>query len=522
MNKRAKHIIHMLLTFLIALTALYIIIGLYYRGGFPCCTWINGVYCTGKSVAEVNAELSNKFMYDGLKIKDKDGATLTISAGEIGFKADYTDALDEFIANQNVFAWGINAFENMNRKIEPKLSVDTEKLDAKISDWEIFDLNEALDVYIQKTEDGYTLVNELTDYPEREDVIKAVHDSLLNLETEVDLGSEQYAYCYKQMPLNEKQQKTVDLYSKIEDISKCNLVYELGNEKFPIDGKVACSFLLTTDEEQQPAPARDDYYDDEYDEYDCVDDEPEYNPGDDVYISNGVEFRGLNNTTTSDGFVLDQNGNPIICESKLYSFIKKIADDHELTSCLERYKNGENCQIIISKKLYREDLFNVNDEFQYLKGVFMSNANGSEGVRQLVDPETVAIVDGEKDLGGTYIEVNIAEQQLSYYVDGRLDMQFPVVTGNMSIADRATPAGYFKICERMSPKVLKGEDYSTPVDYWLRIYKGVGIHDAKWRSSFGGEIYKTDGSHGCVNSPLNEVSQLWKKVTNGTPVIMYY
>ena len=507
MRKRTKHIMRKLLTFFLALTALYFIIGLYYRGGFPCCTWINGVYCTGKSVAEVNAELSGKFVYNGLKIKDKNGAMLTISAKDIGFHADYTDALDDFISNQNIFTWGIDAFQNMNRTVEPKLSVNTEKLDAKISDWEIFDINEDLDVYITKTDNGYALTNELTDYPVRQDVINAVHDSLLNLETEIDLSSEKYAYCYAPMPVSEKQQNTIDLFEKIKKIMDCKLVYELGNEKFPVDSKVASSFLLTTDEYE--SLGGDENWDDE-------------NPARNIYISNGTEFRGLDNTTMSDGFVLDNNGNPIICESKLYAFIKKIADDHELESSLERYKNGENCQIIISKKHYREELFNVDTEFQYLKGVFMSNNTTEEGTRQLVDPESVAVVDAATDLGGTYIEVNIGEQVLSYYVDGQLDMQFPVVTGDMSKEDRATPAGYFKICERMSPKVLKGEDYETPVTYWLRIYKGVGIHDATWRSSFGGDIYRTNGSHGCVNSPFNEVGQLWKKVKNGTPIIMYY
>ena len=30
---------------------------LYYRSNFPVNTWINGVYCTGKSIEQVNEEL---------------------------------------------------------------------------------------------------------------------------------------------------------------------------------------------------------------------------------------------------------------------------------------------------------------------------------------------------------------------------------------------------------------------------------------------------------------------------------
>ena len=28
---------------------------------------------------------------------------------------------------------------------------------------------------------------------------------------------------------------------------------------------------------------------------------------------------------------------------------------------------------------------------------------------------------------------------------------------------------------------------------------GIGFHDASWRDEFGGDIYLTDGSHGCIN-----------------------
>ena len=38
---------------------------------------------------------------------------------------------------------------------------------------------------------------------------------------------------------------------------------------------------------------------------------------------------------------------------------------------------------------------------------------------------------------------------------------------------------------------------------------GEGLHDATWRSSFGGTIYKNSGSHGCVNLPLKTAEQVY-------------
>ncbi|MBP3825785.1 MAG: L,D-transpeptidase, partial [Butyrivibrio sp.] len=69
---------------------------------------------------------------------------------------------------------------------------------------------------------------------------------------------------------------------------------------------------------------------------------------------------------------------------------------------------------------------------------------------------------------------------------------------------------------------LRGVDYVSYVNYWLGVNKGVGIHDANWRSKFGEEIYKSDGSHGCINCPYDSVEVLWDVVDIGTPVILYY
>ena len=51
--------------------------------------------------------------------------------------------------------------------------------------------------------------------------------------------------------------------------------------------------------------------------------------------------------------------------------------------------------------------------------------------------------------------------------------------------------------------------------------KNVGLHDASWRSSFGGQIYRTNGSHGCVNLPPSAAKAIFSYVSKGTPVVCY-
>ena len=48
------------------------------------------------------------------------------------------------------------------------------------------------------------------------------------------------------------------------------------------------------------------------------------------------------------------------------------------------------------------------------------------------------------------------------------------------------------------------------------------VPPASWRSQFGGEIYKTNGSHGCVNLPLDAAKTLYENVSYGFPVVCYH
>ena len=81
--------------------------------------------------------------------------------------------------------------------------------------------------------------------------------------------------------------------------------------------------------------------------------------------------------------------------------------------------------------------------------------------------------------------------------------------------------GIYPITFKKRNYTLVGEGYSSPVSYWIPFNKNVGLHDASWRSYFGGNIYKTNGSHGCVNLPTSVAKKIYKNVKKGEPVIVY-
>ena len=124
------------------------------------------------------------------------------------------------------------------------------------------------------------------------------------------------------------------------------------------------------------------------------------------------------------------------------------------------------------------------------------------------------------DIGGTYCEVDLANQHMYYYKNYNLVLDSPVVTGNTGLR-RGTPGGIWSIAYKQSPAVLKGDDYETKVTYWMPFNGGIGFHDATWRGSFGGNIYTYNGSHGCVNMPYYNAQTLFFEVEAGTPVIVY-
>ena len=131
-------------------------------------------------------------------------------------------------------------------------------------------------------------------------------------------------------------------------------------------------------------------------------------------------------------------------------------------------------------------------------------------------------VEGKDDIGNTYIEIDYTKQHLWYYENGSLVTETDVVTGNIS-RNNGSPDGVFKIVYKESPAVLKGEDYESDVTYFMPFACNVGIHDASWRNGrFGGDIYKSSGSHGCINAPLEIATILYERVKVGTPVVAFY
>lgn len=129
------------------------------------------------------------------------------------------------------------------------------------------------------------------------------------------------------------------------------------------------------------------------------------------------------------------------------------------------------------------------------------------------------------DIGNTYIEVDLSAQHMWYYENGELKFETgQIVSGKASDPKRKTPEGVYSVYTKSTNYTMKAADgsYTAKCAYFMRIsFEGIGFHDLS-RSAYGGNIYLTNGSHGCINMKKDEVKTLYEMVERGTPVIMYY
>lgn len=105
-----------------------------------------------------------------------------------------------------------------------------------------------------------------------------------------------------------------------------------------------------------------------------------------------------------------------------------------------------------------------------------------------------------------------------YYEDGQLYMDTDVVTGK---GGNHTKRGVGYIQQQGSECDAGGRGLCVLCQI---LDEGMGRYRHSRclrRSQFGGKIYLTSGSHGCINTPLDNMIKLYNRVKIGTPVVIY-
>ncbi len=242
----------------------------------------------------------------------------------------------------------------------------------------------------------------------------------------------------------------------------------------------------------------------------------------DSYLASTIHYTisGADENLTSDMILgmleISSDYEVSINESKVSDFVQTLATKYNTYADVRNFQTSFGDTIAIGGGDYGW----VINKTKETKQILTDLASGTAQTREPIYEQRAA-QSGLNDIGNTYVEIDYTNQHLWFYKNGVLFTETDIVSGNIN-RNNGSPDGIFKIVYKESPATLVGEDYSSPVNYFMPFAYNVGIHDATWRSQFGGQIYKSSGSHGCINVPYEIAKTIYENIAIDTPVIAYY
>lgn len=437
----------------------YIYLGQQYRTVFFPNTMINGIAASGKTAEQVKEMIQSGMKGYILTLELRGGGSGQIAGEDINLHAEYDGTLERLLAAQEPLKWGIHYKEGTTDTISTMVAFDKERLEEKLRTLECMDVTKT-----REPENAY-----LSDYITGTGYLVVPENPGNRLIDSRVLEGVQDAIMNLQPTLSLEE---LDAYEKAE---------------------------ITSDSPELNAKAE------------------AWNR----YTGVTVTYQFGDATERLDGDIIhawlseNEYGNIILDEEQLAAYVRELAEKYNTAYKEKRLKTSYGPTVTISKGNYGWRI-NQTAEVAALSEIIRS------GTGQTREPiySQMAASHGSQDYGDTYVEINLTAQHLFFYKNGSLLVESDFVSGSES-RGWSTPSGAYPLTYKQRNATLKGEGYATPVSYWMPFNGGIGMHDANWRSSFGGAIYKTGGSHGCINLPPEKARLIYENISSGMPVLCY-
>ena len=448
------------LTAAVAAGAVYVGMGQKYKRVYFPNTTINGLNVSGLTPEETKQQITDGTSGYTLTLQERGGESESISGSDIDLHPEFDGTLEKILENQNTLAWGVHIGRYVDYTIDTMAVFD----DAKLSG-AVLGLNCLKPERAAAPQDAY-----ISNY------ISGTGYEIMPEEQGASPDPQLLSDAVKNAILN--FQETLSL----EDAD----VYEKPQ--------------ITADNEALNA---------ELDAWN-------------KYVHTTVTYRFGSQSEVLDGekihtwLVSDGQGGVSLDEAQIGAYVTWLAQTYNTAYKPKTLKTSYGQTVTISKSVYGWKI-NQAEETAALKQLLLSCESQE---REPVYSQTAASHDGN-DYGNTYAEINLTAQHMFFYKEGKLVVESDFVSGNES-RGWSTPAGVYPLTYKQRNATLKGENYSTPVSYWMPFNGGIGMHDAYWRSSFGGKIYKTNGSHGCINLPPAVAKTIYENISAGMPVLCYH
>ena len=239
----------------------------------------------------------------------------------------------------------------------------------------------------------------------------------------------------------------------------------------------------------------------------------------------GSTPEGIDKAKLAEWITVDENMNVTFTTDGISAYVRDLASRYDTVGKTRSFTTPTGKAATVSGGTYGWSI----DEPAEIEQLKADIAGGKPVQREPIYEKRAASF-GATDWGNTYAEVDLSAQHMWYIQNGNVVLETDIVSG-LPTPDRITPEGVYDVLYKESPSVLVGEKdpetgqpiYETEVRYWMQFtWSGVGFHDADWQTAFGGSLYQSAGSHGCINMPIDKAGQLLNLISAGVPVICHY
>ena len=429
-------------------------------------TVVNGIDVSQKTVDEVEALVASKMDQYILTIIGRGGIKETITGEEVGLHYVFDVSLEQYLASQDPMDWWNHRDMPTEYQIDTMIKADDDMLDERVEKLIFLDdeqIVEPKDAYLSDyiEGEGYKVIPEEDGTAlDKDKVRKAVKDAVHNLDSMVVL---------EELGVYKKAKITSDdaaLNEKADKLNRClsvNVTYQFGNSQEILD------------------------------------------------------------KNTIEGWIsVGDDGSIVIDREQAAAYVKGLADKYDTLGKPKNLKATGGGTVTVTGGTYGWKI----DQEKETETLCALIESGESQTREPVYSSS-ARSHGENDYGDTYVEVNLTAQHMYFYKNGEMVLESDFVSGTPT-RERYTPIGAYSINYKQKDRVLRGEkrpdgsyEYETPVSYWMPFNGGIGLHDASWRGAFGGKIYLTNGSHGCLNLPVSVAGELYDIISAGDPVLVY-
>ncbi|WP_238886791.1 peptidoglycan binding domain-containing protein [Clostridium sp. YIM B02551] len=440
------------------LIIIYLGMTIYFTNHLYFGSEVNSISVSGKTVAEAEKQLPSELDAYKLVIEERDGKKEEINGADIKLKYESNGGIQKLKERQNPFGWISAFFNSSNSKIKENISYDKELLKKQMDSLECL-TNKSI---VEPKEPSFKYENN------KYIIIDEVKGNKLDKSL-----------------LEEKLVNSINNMDKTISLESANC-YEKPQYTATSQKVIDTQNLLNK------------------------------------YVSSKVTYNLGSKKQIVDGAIINkwlqvnENFEVLFDEANIKKYLDTLFDGLNTVGKERDFHTTMGTTIKISGGDYGW----LVDKSKEVENLIASVKEGQTVDREPKYSQTAISHDGN-DIGNTYVEINMTRQHLWFYKDGKLIVEGDVVTGNVS-QNHSTRVGVYRIKYKQTNTMLKGEDYNVPVSFWMPFDGGIGIHDARWRSTFGGNIYRTNGSHGCVNAPYYVANAVFNSIQVGNPVVCYY